>query len=329
MTHIDELLTLTVAALVLTGCGQVITRATPTPPHTPTVAAAPVATLRPTSTPAPYTPAPTATPTLTPTPIIYVIRKGDTPLGIAQHFGVSLRDLQETNGITDPRTLRVGQELIIPIEAGPGEETPTLVPTPLPFSIENLNFGQTAIGQLWSLGEIHNTTGTDLEQAVVSVALLDDKGNTLAQEQAPVQVEYVPSGERAPFAVQFQNPPRGFASYLVVPVAGITGYPGSYYKDLAVQNGRGEGEHYSTYTVSGDIVNLGPEDAVDVMVTVTIYDAIGRVIGTRRGPPEHNVVPQGGRTTFRLLLTPIGGPVASFRTSVLGRRLPTPTPSSG
>ena len=62
-----------------------------------------------------------------------------------------------------------------------------------------------------------------------------------------------------------------------------------------MRDSQGEGERYSTYTVSGKITNVGPEDAVDVVVTATIYDALGRVIGTRRAPPEHNVIPRGGR----------------------------------
>ena len=160
------------AVLVLSGCGQVITKTDPTPTVTPTTRPMAVATLRPTATPAPYTPAPTATPTLTPTPIIYVIRKGDTPLGIANEFGVSLRDLQDTNGITDPRTLRVGQELIIPEKAPPKDDSPTATPTPLPFVIENVTFSHTALGGLWGLGEIRNTSGMDLEQVALSAALL-------------------------------------------------------------------------------------------------------------------------------------------------------------
>ena len=60
------------------------------------------ATQRPTATPAPYTPAPTATPTITPTPIVYRIQRGDNLMKIAGQFGISVRSLQDTNGITDP-----------------------------------------------------------------------------------------------------------------------------------------------------------------------------------------------------------------------------------
>ena len=91
----------------------------------------------------------------------------------------------------------------------------------------------------------------------------------------------------------------------------------------------GEGERYAAYTLSGRVSNVGPEDAVDVVVTATIYDALGRVIGTRRAPPEHNVIPRGGSTRFTVQFTPIGGPVADYRVTALGRRLPTPTPEAG
>jgi len=287
-----------------------------------------VATMRPTATPAPYTPAPTATPTVTPTPIIYRIARGDTLLAIAMKFGVTVRELQETNGITDPRALRVGQELIIPEAEATTDTTPTVTPTPLPFVVENVSFANTPLGGLWCFGEIYNTTGTYLEQAGITIFLLDSAGDTVAEAQDYVQVELLQPGERAPFAIRFPVAPQAFASYLAIPWKGLQGYVGSYYLDLIAQDLEGQGERYATYTVDGFIANIGPEDAVDVRVTITLYDALGRVIGTRRAPPEHNVIPPGGRTAFSIELVPAGGPVANFAVQALGRRLLTPTPPS-
>jgi len=317
------------ALLLLAGCGQVITQVTPTSTTTPTVELTQVATLRPTSTPAPYTPAPTATPTLTPTPIIYAIQRGDNLLKIARQFGISVQGLQEANGITNPRALQIGQELVIPREELAAKGTPTATPTPLPFVVENVTFSRTPLGGLWCFGEIHNTTDTNLEQAGVTISLLDENGEVLARVQQYTQVEFIGPDERAPFAIKFPEPPVSFASYLAAPWVGVRGYVGNYYRDLVVRNTHGEGERYATYTVTGTVTNTGPEEAIDVTVTVTIYDSLGRVIGTRRGPPEHNVIPRGGETTFSIQLTPAGGPVDSFRVSVLGRRMPTPTPASG
>ena len=317
--------------LLLAGCGQVITRATPTPSATPTARVAAVtvaATSRPTSTPAPYTPAPTATPTVTPTPVIYRIASGDNLLKIANKFGVSVAGIQDVNGITDPRSLRIGQELIIPVEEAETspDSTPTPEATPLPFTVGNLTFSNTPLGGLWAFGEVINNTGSELEQAGVTISLLDDKGQVVAQEQAYVGVDLLESGDKAPFAVRFAAPPQSFSTYQALPWKGVQGYVGSYYLDLEVRQTKGDGERYSIYTVDGVVVNVGPEDVVEVEVTVTLYDALGRVIGVRKVVPEHNVILRGGETNFSAELTPAGGPVASFRAQALGRRLPTPTP---
>lgn len=45
---------------------------------------------------------------------IYIVQQGDSLYSIAARFGVSLDDLLAVNGIADPNTLAVGQQLIIP-----------------------------------------------------------------------------------------------------------------------------------------------------------------------------------------------------------------------
>jgi murein DD-endopeptidase MepM/ murein hydrolase activator NlpD len=286
------------------------------------------ATQRPTSTPAPYTPAPTATPTITPTPIIYKIASGDNLLKIAQKFGVSVAGIQDVNGISDPRSLRIGQALVIPIEeqSATSDSTATPPATPLPFTVQNVTFSNTPLGGLWCFGEVLNSTGTELEQAGVTVFLLDQDGEVVAQEQTYVGIDLLRPGAKAPFAVRFTAPPQSFSSYQALPWKGVQGYVGTYYLDLEVRDASGSGERYATYTVTGSVANVGPEDAVEVNVTVTLYDALGRVIAMRRAVPEHNVIPRGGQTTFTVELTPAGGPVAAFHASALGRRMPTPTP---
>ena len=75
-----------------------------------------VATLPPTATPAPYTPEPTATPTVTPTPVFHVIQAGESLLGIATQYDISVAALQDANGILDPRFLQIGEQLIETIQ---------------------------------------------------------------------------------------------------------------------------------------------------------------------------------------------------------------------
>jgi LysM repeat protein len=66
-------------------------------------------------TPSPGAPVATATATAAASAEgVYIVQEGDYPSSIAEQFGISAEELMEANGITDPTSLMVGQELIIP-----------------------------------------------------------------------------------------------------------------------------------------------------------------------------------------------------------------------
>ena len=76
---------------------------------------------------------PTSTPESTPEPTpdvepgeqtVYIVQEGDIPETIAAQFGITAEELMAANGITDPTSLEIGQELIIP--------NPAATPTPEP-----------------------------------------------------------------------------------------------------------------------------------------------------------------------------------------------------
>lgn len=62
-------------------------------------------------------PPPPTTPQAGPTAgtIIHVVQAGETLLGIAQRYGVSMYTIQSLNNIADPERLQVGQQLVIPV----------------------------------------------------------------------------------------------------------------------------------------------------------------------------------------------------------------------
>jgi LysM repeat protein len=101
----------------------------------PGAAAEPDGTPAPTAEPAPTSepqpeptvePEPEPEPTVTPEPpaegTVYIVQAGDIPETIAAQFGITADALMAANGITDPTSLQIGQELIIP--SPPPEATP-------------------------------------------------------------------------------------------------------------------------------------------------------------------------------------------------------------
>ena len=118
----------------VTACSRPGSSDNPTPPTATTavrLTASPSAArpLSPVASPSPRAattaPAPGVSPAVAPTPSptkvtgtvpgqTYVVQPGDTLGAIADEFGVTVQELIDANGLTNPDVLRVGQELIIP-----------------------------------------------------------------------------------------------------------------------------------------------------------------------------------------------------------------------
>ena len=105
---------LMVAATAVSGC-SLTDLITPTPVSIPTVTPLALATAA--SVPSP-TPPPTPTP---PPPIVHVVRYGDTLIGLAERYQISVEAIMEANNLTN-HLIKIGQELLIP--------QPTPTPTP-------------------------------------------------------------------------------------------------------------------------------------------------------------------------------------------------------
>lgn len=321
-------------SFTLAGCGRLLQPPAPTTvagaPITPTDTPRPTATRRATFTPVPATPSDTPLPTLTPTPVIYVIKKGDTLLAIARQFDVTVTGIQEINGITDPRRLRIGQEITIPAKEGGGAEpTPIPSPTPVALEIQGLAFHRTPVDSLWALGEVANLSGQSAEEVQVEVTLHDDQGQLLDRQAAFAQIDVLAAGGRAPFALLFASPPTSFAQYQVRVLGGVPStHLGPRYPDLAVEKDLGEWLDENNYRVRGEVHNSGQEDAEQVVIVVTLYDEEGHVVGARTVDIMAEVFLAGAIAPFEVTLTPLG-PVERYDVQVqgwwIGYELPLPT----
>lgn len=310
--------------IFLSGCGQLITP----PPEVTHVVVVPTATLLvtkplpPTFTPAPATPAPTPTPTLTPTPIVYRVQSGDSLLAIAAEFSISSEAIQEANGIIDPRRLQIGQELIIPRPETEAEQPPTPTPTPPPMTIRKLNFQQTPADGLWAIGEIHNPSSEPISEVLVQISLFDRDAQLLTSETAYPQLDVVPAGQAVSFAILFNNPPREFAQYQAVILAGVPMSPNTrYYLDLIAGDLQGQAVDAARYRVKGDLKNAGASDVEGLRLLITAYDDQDRVVAVRQADLPVSVLRSAATTLFEVELTLTGSPVVTFSVQAQGLRL--------
>ena len=314
-----------VFALPAMSCGQIIT---PVPTGTPVVAlpsATPTATHtpRPTFTLMPMTPVPTFTPTMTPTPVLYTVKPGDTLLAIAARFDVSVRSIQEANGIMDPHRLQLGQVLIIPAAQDEASESSLPTPTPLPLEVQKVSFQRTLVEGLWALGEVYNPGTVPVTNVFVQVTLLDEEGQPLATEGNYLQLDVVPPRQAVAFAVHFTDPPDRFAQYQALALSGVPYTPEmGYHFDLLVSDVRGEVLSATTYRVSGQLRNIGDNDATHLRVLVTGYDNQGRVVAVRQAPLEVTTLRAAAVTPFQVDLIMTDSPVVTYSVHAQGQLPP-------
>jgi LysM repeat protein len=312
-------------AVTLAACGAVVTpQPTPGPTHTHTPLPGQTLVIGPAGT-APALPlADTATPTISPTPIVYVVQRGDTLLGIAMEYGVSVEAIQRTNGIEDPRFLRVGQELLIPTGEEEDEASsgglllPT--PTPIPFDVQGVACYETPAGSLWCLGEVVNTAAAPVTNVQTLVTLFDTGGRRLAEADTFVAADLIPPGERSPFGVLFVEPPPGQTVPQVTILRGeVAGeLTASYVPVSAIEvEGKLSGPQFE---VIGQVQNDNTEKAAgSVSVVVTTYDADGLVTGFRQKAVDlETPLAPGATAPFSLLLNFHGDPPADFSVVTIG-----------
>jgi len=253
---------------------------------------------------------------------VYVVQSGDTLLAIAAQFGVTAEAIQEANGIVDPRRLQIGQELIIPRPEENPEQPPTPTPTPPPMMIRGLSFQQTPVGSLWALGEVYNPGSDPLSEVVVQVSLFDEGGRLLSAGTAFPQLDVIPPGRAVSFAVLFPDPPRQFAQYQAVVLAGVPMSPNTrYYLELSPDELQGEPLEAVGYRVTGTLHNVGGSDAEHLRLLVTAYDEQDRVIAVRQQELPVSVLRSTAVTPFEVELTLTGSPVATYSVQAQGLRV--------
>ena len=311
-----------VALIALTvisaACGGAVADATPTVSPT-----RPLPTPRPTLTPpatatlAPATLPPLREATPSPTPVTYVVQSGDTPIVIANKFGVSVADLIAINNI-DPAALQIGQTLIIPIgPSASGAQSSALLPspTPTPLEIRGLNVYRTPTGSLEALGEVFNPGPDAIGNVQLEISLLDKSGQTLLTVPFFVAQEMVRPNATSPFRVLFTDPPAAYDRYSIVPLRGEVIDPAARYASFTVTKSEGAPSG-SQFRVFGEVTNADTVNAGRVLLVVTTYDPDGRVIGYRQTVLSEGPVAPNQALAFDISLASSSPNVARYAVSV-------------
>lgn len=193
-----------VISLLLTGCRQPTSQ--PTQTTTPTGLLTPYQTITPSPIPQNTEPAYTiaVTPAPSPTPFMHEVKKGETMLGIAFQYGVSLDDLKAANPGVDPQFLSVGKQIVIPIQG----EIPIIIPTltPVPVLWQKPVCYRTGDGGAWCILSVTNQLESIVENLSAWIGLYSAKGEYIANQVAYAELNLLHPGDTLPLMSFFPPP---------------------------------------------------------------------------------------------------------------------------
>jgi formylglycine-generating enzyme required for sulfatase activity len=139
--------------------------------------------------------------------VIYVVQAGDTLSEIAKEYGVSVDALQEANDISDPTSLQIDQELVIPQAEAAATVTSTIAsPTGAP-EVHVVQEGETlseiakqygvTVEALQEVNDISDPTRLQIDQELI-IPTTDVTPSAQATETVAAALEdmvFVPAGE--------------------------------------------------------------------------------------------------------------------------------------
>jgi LysM repeat protein len=295
---LDWFLSLSLGALLLAGCAGLTFPLNPAVTETPEATALIAqlnGTIMPyhTSTPSRTLPPPTAeleivfTPTPSATPFIHAIAEGETLLGIAIRYGVTLEALRAANPEVDPRLLSIGQVIVIPIQTVQIEQ-PEASPTSVPVRLLTPRCYPLGDGSLSCLVEIQNDQDYAVESIQVWLGLFDPNGELQRSQTSIPALNLLQGGGRTAVIFTFSPPvPLEYTAQAELLAAFPANDVENRYVETTFQGVQVERSPSKLQArIFAQITASGP--VLWIWTAAVAYDEAGQIIGVRKwkGQPD-------------------------------------------
>jgi len=254
-----------------------------------------------------------------PTPFTYTVQRGDTISSIALKFGVSMDDLQAANPEISPNAMSVGQVLKIPSNPANPSGEPT--PTPVPFTIQQIQCYPTADQGMWCFVLVHNEYPDFMENVSAQVTLVDANRAAIASQTALLPLNILPPNTSLPLAVFFPPEVPLSVKPQVQILTAIRLLPDDgRYLPVTIHNTlvQVDGDGRTALAKGTVLLPGGDKTAGQVWVAGTAYDEMGNVVGVRRWESNTGLSP-GGNLPFELMVSSLGGKIARVEFAVEAR----------
>jgi LysM repeat protein len=269
-------------------------------------------TIAPTATDAPT---PTPPPLPTPTPFLHTVTEGETMIGIAAYYGITLDELTLANPEANPNFLTIGTQLVIPLpeEGEQADASSTTDPEILPVQTGELICTPNQLGGLQCFLPMTNNLEQPLENLAALIRLFDASGEEVLSLPGYSLVNVLMPGEQIPIAVYFPPPlPEWDTVQAQLTSAAAANEVEARYLNTEIMNLNTDplSDDRLGYQISGTLTlsPLPDETLPDYAWVVAVaYDASDQPVGVRRweaGPDQ-----LAGSIDFTFQVYSLSGPI--------------------
>ena len=254
-----------------------------------------------------------------PTPFTYAVQRGDTISSIALKFGVSMDDLQAANPEISPNAMSVGQ--VIKIPSNPNNPSGEPTPTPVPFTIQQIECYPTADKGMWCFVLVHNDFSDFMENLSAQVTLIDADNTTITSQTALSPLNILAPNTSLPLAVFFPPEIPFDAKPQVQVLTAIRLLPNDErYLPATINNTlvQVDADGRSARVRGQVLLPSNAKAATQVWVAGTAYSDAGHVVGVRRWESKAGLS-AGGNLPFEFMVSSIGGKIARVEFAVEAR----------
>jgi hypothetical protein len=218
----------------------------------------------------------------------YIVRPGDTLLGIALDFDIDMRLLHDYNPGVNPRSLQVGQQILVPSGVTP---SPTLKAV-APLVVDMPNCSVTLVNSLMCLGLIHNTQAYAVGNIRIRLQLIGPQQQVVAEKYTSIHQMLLLPGEAAPFSALFPAEAAPVDYHVTALLESALANPPLQQQVLAlvVEDAH---QHFASgyFDFSATIHNPTDQSTAPVSLILTLLDANQQVIGYRYATTPTGLAP--------------------------------------
>lgn len=204
---------------------------------------------------------------------------------------------------------------------------------PAELLLVNTSLWRDESGQTYYMGEVYNTSPTEIAGIEIDIAFCNNDGVVLAEFTQPPSLDEIESGGTGPFAIVA----KGLTQAITICVEQVSAVPSRTDSPhtTALQVTTSTSSDKDELTVQGQVTNPGLATVNDLEVLLVIYDDAGQVIGhVVLGFGSDGWLEPGQTRYFGYTFPALGGDPARIRAIGQGKNfvptdpsiVPTPTP---